>query len=551
MEEATKSTPSLALGVMSPQCQREALHLVIAWSHDEPHRIGEAAAIEERCVLGRGPAKPDDALPRAVFSDMRPGVAFAGAPLGGETLSRSQLELTPLPDGTLEVRSVGRCRLSLRGKREDRGIVRPGDTVMLSKALVLLVVWRRCGLLPLRTYRDGPIFSFPFGQADPHGIVGESPAVWALRDQLAFAAASGNHVLLLGESGAGKELAAKAIHALSDLDGRFVARNASTLPDSLIDAELFGSARGYPNIGSPERPGLLGQANGGTLFLDEIGEMPPQLQAHLLRVLDRGGEYQRLGDPRALHAQFLMIAATNRSPADLKHDFCARFSIRVELPGFEQRREDIPLLLRHLLAQVARDRPSIAAPFLVQRADKSAEVDVDPHLIDALLRHHYKTHTRELTQLLWLALSSSLGNVVALTPKVAAQLRLDEPAPEPRPRAPVETSVDRTPVEAGADRAPVETSGDRAPATERAPEPATERAPEPATERAPEPAPTATKRARGLVKIGRAEILAALAAAGGNVTAAARRLGLTSRHALYRLMDRYGIVVSKGKPTGA
>jgi len=170
----------------------------------------------------------------------------------------------------------------------------------------------------------------------------------------------------------------------------------------------------------------------------------------------------------------------------------------------------------------------------VQRAGKSAEVDIDPHLIDALLRHHCKTHTRELTQLMWLALSSSLGNVVALTPKVAAQLRLDEPAPEPRPRGPVETSGDRGPVETGGDR-----------------EPATERASEPATERAPELAPTAIKRARGLVKIGRAEILAALAAVGGNVTEAARRLGLRNRSALYRLMQRHGVVVSKGKPTGA
>jgi two-component system nitrogen regulation response regulator GlnG/two-component system response regulator HydG len=450
VDDATKSTPSLALGVSFAQCEREALHLVIAWSSDEPHRIGEAAPIEGRCLLGRGPAQPEDLLPRAVFSEMRPGLTLTGAPLGGETLSRSQIELTPLPDGTLEVRSVGRGPLVLRGRAVEPRIVRqggtviarPGDTMMLSAALMLLVVRRRCGLPPLRAYRDGPIFSFPFGQADPHGIVGESPAAWALRDQLAFAAASGNHVLLLGESGSGKELAAKAIHKLSDVDGPFVARNASTLPDSLIDAELFGSARGYPNIGSPERPGLLGQANGGTLFLDEIGEMPPQLQAHLLRVLDRGGEYHRLGDPRALRAHFLMIAATNRSPADLKHDFCARFSTRVEMPSFELRREDIPLLLRHLLAEVARARPSIAAPFLARRAGRVAEVSVSPHLIDALLRHRYTTHTRELENLMWVALSSSLGDTLTLTPRSppcsssTSRRRSPTPARPARPAAP-------------------------------------------------------------------------------------------------------------------
>src|SRR5262249_4513267 len=151
-----------------------------------------------------------------------------------------------------------------------------------------------------------------FGAPDPHGILGESPAAWALREHLSLAAHSGQHILLLGQSGTGKELAARAIHALSPRrDKPFIARNAATFPEGLVDAELFGTAKGYPNAGSPERPGLIAEADGGTLFLDEIGELPAHLSSHLLRVLDRGGEYQRLGESRVRRSDLRVVAATN------------------------------------------------------------------------------------------------------------------------------------------------------------------------------------------------------------------------------------------------
>ena len=139
--------------------------------------------------------------------------------------------------------------------------------------------------------------------------------------------------LLLGESGTGKELAARAVHQLSQRGRQqFVARNAATLPAGLIDAELFGNAKNYPNPGMPERRGLIGEADGGSLFLDEIGELPVELQAHLLRVLDGDGEYQRLGEGVARRSNFRLIAATNRDPSTLKHDLAARFTARIELP---------------------------------------------------------------------------------------------------------------------------------------------------------------------------------------------------------------------------
>ena len=199
-----------------------------------------------------------------------------------------------------------------------RCTLKPGDTLLLKNQLLLLCARRP---LEMRGLRDFPASAVgPFGEPDALGIVGESPAVWRLRDRIAWNAKAGRHVLILGESGTGKELAARALHTLSPLAGRrFVARNAATIPAGLVDAELFGNVKGYPNAGMPERPGLVGEADGGTLFLDEIGELPQSLHANLLRVLD-GGEYHRLGGSSARRADIRLIAATNRDPGALKHD---------------------------------------------------------------------------------------------------------------------------------------------------------------------------------------------------------------------------------------
>ncbi|NUQ12126.1 MAG: sigma 54-interacting transcriptional regulator [Gemmatimonadaceae bacterium] len=331
----TQSNPLLSWGQYRQKIDRDVLHLAIAWSCDEPRRIGEVAAIMEPCILGRGLPPSDDSVPRTLFHQQRPVEPGRMAPLDGPHVSRRQLELTPLRDGTLKVRSLSRRPLILHGEIVERGVVRPGDTVTVQDVLVLLVVQRRCRRPTLPICSPVPVF--PFGEADAYGIVGESSAAWALREAIAFAASSGKHVLVLGESGVGKELAARAIHALSPRrDGPFIARNAATFPESLIDSELFGSAKSYPNVGSPERPGLLGEVDGGTLFLDEIGELPERLQVHLLRVLDGGGEYQRLGEPFMRRANFRLVAATNRPAEALKPDFLARFKVQVEVPGLDR-----------------------------------------------------------------------------------------------------------------------------------------------------------------------------------------------------------------------
>jgi hypothetical protein len=299
MTESAQTLGSVSLGwdVQQGELQPEMLHLVIAWSREEPHRIGEAAPVDRQSLLGRGGHRPEDPAPRVAFFQQRPWGATSRPPLEGSRISRVQLELSPTADDRLAVRSLGRCALRINGTEASSGVVGPGDTLTLHNAMVLLVIRRSPSVCVLRSPLSA--LSFPFGRADPHGFVGESAAAWGLRDALAFVAQSEGHVLLQGESGTGKELASASVHALSPRAGRaFVARNAATFPEGLVDAELFGTAKGYPNAGTPERPGLIAEADGGTLFLDEIGELPPALQAHLLRVLDRGGEYQRLGESR-------------------------------------------------------------------------------------------------------------------------------------------------------------------------------------------------------------------------------------------------------------
>jgi DNA-binding NtrC family response regulator len=452
------------------------------WSRDEPHRIGESAPVEAKRVVGRGGSLPGSTAPRLVFYRQRPGASIPMPPLESPRISRVQLELSPGEGGALAVRSVGRSVLLLNGEEATSGLVRPGDIVTLRNALVVLVTQRRALFPQPRSGADAP--AFPFGEADAHGIVGESPAAWALREKLAFAARTGAHVLLQGESGVGKELAARAIHALSDRSGGpFVARNAATFPEGLIDAELFGAAKGYPNAGTPERAGLIGEANGGTLLLDEIGELPQHLQAHLLRVLDRDGQYQRLGETRGRRSDLRLIAATNRSIDTLKHDFAARLTMRVDLPGLGARREDVPLLLRALLVRAARTSPLTVERYFEARGGSLAAPRIDPGLLEALLRHRFTHHLRELERLMWVAIATSPKNYLALTNELRHELR----------------------VAAATERAPPDETG-------------------------------------ALRVVSAGEIEAALGEAVGNVTDAARRLGLKNRFALYRLMKRHGIL---------
>ncbi len=191
----------------------------------------------------------------------------------------------------------------------------------------------------------------------------------------------------------------------------------------VIDAELFGAAKNYPNAGMPERPGVVGvvgEADGGTLFLDEVGELAHALQAHLLRVLD-SGEYHRLGESRVRQVDIRLIAATNRPAQELKHDFAARMLLRVNVPGLQERRDDIPLLAQHLMCARARQERK-CEPFVATRPNGTSYVRMKLPFLKALLSHEYTSHIRELERLLLMSATTSRGDSLQLTKEVEAEL---------------------------------------------------------------------------------------------------------------------------------
>lgn len=334
-------------------------------------------------------------------------------------MSRLQLVVEPVGEDRIKLRSVGRATMRVSGKPMTEGFARAGEVVEVHNAAVFVVTSRLVELPAMSVPAE-----FGFGAPDRFGIVGESEVAWRLREALAFAASTDRHVLISGESGVGKELAARSVHGLSSRHARtFVARNAATMPEALIDAELFGNVKNYPNPGMPERPGLIGEASESTLFLDEIGDLPESCQVHLLRVLDQDGEYQRLGDARMQRSSFRLVAATNRPLDTLKHDFLARFTHRIALPGLPDRREDIPLVLGTILRRTALANAAIANRFFERRAGEISEPRLAPELVVRLLRHPFTHHVRELERLVWLALGTAEGDYVGVTAGVDAELR--------------------------------------------------------------------------------------------------------------------------------
>ena len=200
------------------------------------------------------------------------------------------------------------------------------------------------------------------------GLVGRSAVMRGLMHLLETVAATSSTVLITGETGTGKELAARAIHHNSPRRAnRFVAINCSAIPETLLEAELFGHVRGAFTGAVGNRQGRLEQAHKGTLFLDEVGTMSPALQAKLLRVLQER-EFERVGDSHTIKIDVRVIAATHSdlmkmvADGSFREDLFYRLNvIPVQLPPLRDRREDIPLLVQHFLQKLGPDsgRPSV------------------------------------------------------------------------------------------------------------------------------------------------------------------------------------------------
>jgi DNA-binding NtrC family response regulator len=225
------------------------------------------------------------------------------------------------------------------------------------------------------------------------GIVGASPAVRRLLDEIALAGPSGARVLIQGEHGTGKELVARALHDASPRrEHPFVAVNCAAIPEELIESELFGHERGAFTGATQARRGRFEEGHGGTLFLDEVGDLSPRAQTKLLRVLQEG-EFQRVGGNRMIRVDVRVIAATNRSLIDrslsdsFREDLYFRLAVvPITTPPLRERAEDIPLLVEHFTSQLASETGAGAKRFT-------------PEALRLVSRHPFPGNVRELRNL--------------------------------------------------------------------------------------------------------------------------------------------------------
>lgn len=281
----------------------------------------------------------------------------------------------------------GSVELAIRAIQEEGAFYyfeKPVDAkklrVVLDRAVELTEARRENALLR-RQLQDRGTFGELVGNSAP------MREIYSLVEQVAPSSAS---VLITGESGTGKELIARTIHQLSPRkDKPFIGINCSAIPETLMESELFGHEKGAFTGAASTRAGCFELAEGGTLLLDEIAEMPPLLQAKLLRVIEERS-LRRLGSNREINIDVRLLAATNKNPEEavekgtLREDLLYRLNVfRIELPSLKDRKDDLPLLAQYLVTKLA-EKHSRPARFL------------SPAAISVLQFHAWPGNVREL-----------------------------------------------------------------------------------------------------------------------------------------------------------
>src|SRR5215467_8183048 len=315
---------------------------------------------------------------------------------------------------------------------------------------------------------------------EPGGLLGRSPVMIGLYKEIARVAPTRSTVLIIGDSGTGKELVARSIHQHSTRSaGSFVAVNCGALTETLLEAELFGHVRGAFTGAVGDRRGLWEEAAGGTLFLDEIGETSPALQVKLLRALQEG-EIRRVGSSRATQVDARILAATNRNlgqdvkAGKFREDLFYRLSVvTLRVPALKERRTDIPLLAERFLG-------------LVLEREGHKQLTLSEETIRTLVAYNWPGNVRELESAIEYAVLHARGHAI-----------VPEDLPEKLQSAQVRSSA----------RSPLSALFEDLPA---------------------------------LDELERRYLLYILEVTGGNRTRAAEVLGI-DRRTLYRMIERYGI----------
>jgi formate hydrogenlyase transcriptional activator len=237
-------------------------------------------------------------------------------------------------------------------------------------------------------------------------IIGKSPALESVLEQVEQVAPTDSTVLIQGETGTGKELIARAIHNLSARCGRpFIKLNCAAIPFDLLESELFGHERGAFTGAIAQKVGRFELADKGTLFLDEVGDIPPALQPKLLRVLQEQ-EFERLGSTRTQQVNIRLVAATNRNLAEMvkrnefRSDLYYRLNVfPIPLPPLRARRDDIPALVEHFVELYSR------------RMDKPID-QIAPDTMSALTSYPWPGNIRELQNFIERSVIMTSGNVL-------------------------------------------------------------------------------------------------------------------------------------------
>lgn len=238
------------------------------------------------------------------------------------------------------------------------------------------------------------------------GIIGRSPAMRRLFSLLPKIARAESNVLITGESGTGKELVARAIHRLSPRkDKPFVVVNCAGIPATLLESELFGYRAGAFTGAKYDKPGLFARAHGGTIFLDEIGDLPPDLQVKLLRVVEYK-TFTPLGSSQEVQVDVRIISATNRDLEEevregrFREDLYFRLNVlSVHLPPLRERREDIPLLVQHFLEKYSR------------KMGKSG-LGISDYALKALMEYDFPGNVRELENIIERSVALESGPLI-------------------------------------------------------------------------------------------------------------------------------------------
>ncbi|WP_457551405.1 sigma-54-dependent transcriptional regulator [Desulfobacula sp.] len=243
---------------------------------------------------------------------------------------------------------------------------------------------------------------------NPSQLIGQSDPMLKVYDQINLVASSDVTVLITGESGTGKDLTARSIHALSPRkDNAFIPVNCPTIPESILESELFGYKKGAFTNATRNKDGLFQEADRGTIFLDEIGDIGPSIQTKLLRVLQEK-EIKPLGDTKAIKVDVRIIASTNRNlkqkmaDHELREDFFYRLNVLpIELPPLRNRITDIPILAEHLVLKHCKKL-------------KKAPKIISEQVMDLLMKQSWPGNVRELENILVQGILYSKKNIIDL-----------------------------------------------------------------------------------------------------------------------------------------